>query len=137
MAHYAGFCHGVKRAVETVKKLKAQNPSQCVSILGELIHNTHVIQELESLGIKTLYEIPKHGEGICVIRCLGASPEVLEQIIRSNCANLIMVSCNAATLARDLQILVQNGYVINSIQPLDMFPRTKHVETIVFLCRKD
>ena len=67
----------------------------------------------------------------------GCSPEVLEQIIRSNCANLIMVSCNAATLARDLQILVQNGYVINSIQPLDMFPRTKHVETIVFLCRKD
>lgn len=66
----------------------------------------------------------------------GCSPEVLKQIIRSDCANLIMVSCNAATLARDLQILVHNGYEINTIQPLDMFPRTKHVETIALLCRK-
>ena len=66
----------------------------------------------------------------------GCSSEVLEQIIRSNCANLIMVSCNAATLARDLQILVQNGYKINSVQPIDMFPRTRHVEVISSLSKQ-
>ena len=67
LAKYAGFCYGVKRAVETVKKLKCENPDKNVFVLGELIHNTHVIHELEKLGIKTLTEIPEKGEGICVI----------------------------------------------------------------------
>ena len=60
LAKFAGFCYGVKRAVETVKKLKAENPDKNVSVLGELIHNTDVIEELEALGIKTLKEIPAH-----------------------------------------------------------------------------
>ena len=71
LAKYAGFCYGVKRAVETVKKLKAENPEQNVSVLGELIHNTDVIKELEALGIKTITEIPEKGEGICVVRSHG------------------------------------------------------------------
>lgn len=80
LAKHSGFCYGVKRAVETVKKLKAQNPDKEVFILGELIHNSHVIKELEDLGIKTITELPKKGSGICVIRSHGASPEIFEQI---------------------------------------------------------
>ena len=80
LAKYAGFCYGVKRAVETVKKLKAENPDKNVFVLGELIHNTQVIHELEKLGIKTLTEIPEQGDGICVIRSHGESPEVIENI---------------------------------------------------------
>ncbi len=80
LAKLAGFCYGVKRAVETAKKLKAENPDKKVFVLGELIHNTQVINELEDLGIKTLTEIPKKGDGICVIRSHGESPEVIEQI---------------------------------------------------------
>ena len=80
LAKFAGFCYGVKRAVETVKKLKAENPDKKVSVLGELIHNTDVINELESLGINTITEIPEHGEGICVVRSHGESPEVIEKI---------------------------------------------------------
>ncbi len=66
----------------------------------------------------------------------GCSIEVLEQLVRSKSLSLIMVSCNPATLARDLYYLSQNGYRIQSIQPFDMFPRTKHVETVVLLSRK-
>lgn len=80
LAKHSGFCYGVKRAVETVKKLKAQNPDKEVFILGELIHNSHVINELEDLGIKTITELPQKGRGICVIRSHGASPEIFEQI---------------------------------------------------------
>lgn len=80
LAKFAGFCYGVKRAVETVTKLKAENPDKEVSVLGELIHNTDVIKELESLGIKTITEIPEKGEGICVVRSHGESPEVIEKI---------------------------------------------------------
>lgn len=80
LAKHSGFCYGVKRAVETVKKLKAQNPDKEVFILGELIHNSHVIKELEDLGIKTITELPQKGSGVCVIRSHGASPEIFEQI---------------------------------------------------------
>ena len=58
LAHHAGFCYGVKRAVETAKKLKAENPDKNICVLGELIHNTDVIHELELMGIKTITEIP-------------------------------------------------------------------------------
>ncbi len=70
----------MKRAVETAKKLKSENPDKNVFVLGELIHNSDVINELESLGIKTLNEIPEKGHGICVIRSHGESPQVIEKI---------------------------------------------------------
>ena len=54
LASNAGFCYGVKRAVETTKKLKAQNPDKEIYVLGELIHNSQVIKELSDLGIKTV-----------------------------------------------------------------------------------
>ena len=59
LAKYAGFCYGVKRAVETAKKLKAENPNRNICVLGELIHNSQVIEELDTLGIKTLKELPE------------------------------------------------------------------------------
>ena len=52
LAKTAGFCYGVKRAVETTKKLKSENPTKNVCVLGELIHNQNVISELENLKYK-------------------------------------------------------------------------------------
>jgi 23S rRNA (uracil1939-C5)-methyltransferase len=46
------------------------------------------------------------------------------------------LSCNPATLARDLRYLAGRGYTIGSVQPFDMFPQTGHVETLVTLTRK-
>lgn len=80
LAKFAGFCYGVKRAVETAKKLKAENPDKNVFVLGELIHNTDVINELETLGIKTITDVPEHGDGICVVRSHGESPEIINKI---------------------------------------------------------
>lgn len=80
LAKYAGFCYGVKRAVETAKKLKQENPDKNIYILGELIHNTDVINELEVSGIKTIYDVPEKGEGICIIRSHGEAPHVFERI---------------------------------------------------------
>ena len=116
LARYAGFCYGVKRAVETVKKLKAENPDKNVFVLGELIHNTHVIHELEKLGIKTLTEIPEHGEGICVIRSHGESPQVIEKIKQAGfepvdltCPDVKKVQQKAVELAKDGYFLVIVG----------------------------
>ena len=88
----AGFCYGVKRAVETAVKLKEENPDKNIYILGELIHNTDVINELDKMGIKTIYEVPKSGDGICIIRSHGAAPEVLEQI-RNAGFELVDLTC--------------------------------------------
>lgn len=80
LAKFAGFCYGVKRAVETVKKLKSENPERNICVLGELIHNTQVIEELNCLGIKSLSELPNSGDGICIVRSHGESPQVFEKI---------------------------------------------------------
>ena len=116
LAKYAGFCYGVKRAVETVKKLKRENPDKNVFVLGELIHNTQVIHELESLGIKTLTEIPEKGEGICVIRSHGESPQVIEKIKQAGfepvdltCPDVKKVQQKAVELAKDGYFVVIVG----------------------------
>ena len=80
LAKYAGFCYGVKRAVETVKKIKSENPDKEVYVLGELIHNNQVISELKSYGINSFDKLPEKGDGICVIRSHGESPEIFSAI---------------------------------------------------------
>ena len=49
---------------------------------------------------------------------------------------VVMVSCNAATAARDTRWLADHGYAPQRVQPVDLFPRTKHVEVIVWLSRE-
>lgn len=80
LAKYAGFCYGVKRAVDTVVKLKKENPDKNVYILGELIHNHQVIEELGNFGIETINKFPQNGNGYCVVRTHGQTPEVFKQI---------------------------------------------------------
>lgn len=63
----------------------------------------------------------------------GATPEVLEAMAKLKPDRIVYVSCNPATLARDLAILRTKGYRLEKIQPVDMFPQTMHVETVCLL----
>lgn len=67
----------------------------------------------------------------------GCTPVVLETFARMNPSRIVYVSCNPATLARDLAILDELGYRTEKIQPVDMFPMTHHVESISLLSRKN
>lgn len=67
----------------------------------------------------------------------GCGERLLSSVAKLSLKRLIMVSCNAATLARDLKYLSENGFAANEIQPVDMFPRTKHVETVVLMSRTE
>ncbi len=57
----------------------------------------------------------------------------LAGLIQLRAPLFLYVSCNPATLSRDLQTLGEGGYEIDAVQPLDMFPHTYHIETIVRL----
>lgn len=60
----------------------------------------------------------------------GCTPEVLDTISQCRPDRLIYISCNASTLARDLDILHQKGMKTTDIHPVDMFPHTYHVECV-------
>ena len=116
LAKFAGFCYGVKRAVETAKRLKSENPDKNIYILGELIHNTDVINELDSLGIKTIYSIPQKGDGICIVRSHGEAPEVFEklksagfEVVDLTCPDVKKVQQKAIELAKDNYFVVIVG----------------------------
>lgn len=65
----------------------------------------------------------------------GAAQEVLEAMARTGVKRVVYVSCNPATLARDLRLLAERGYEIGEVQPVDMFPHTSHVECVVLMSR--
>ncbi|KAA8674533.1 23S rRNA (uracil(1939)-C(5))-methyltransferase RlmD [Clostridium sp. MT-14] len=66
----------------------------------------------------------------------GCAAALLHSIADMAPRTIVYVSCDPATLARDLAILRDLGYVAEKVQPVDMFPETAHVETIVSLQRK-
>jgi len=63
----------------------------------------------------------------------GAESAVIKGIVDLQPAEISYVSCDPATLARDLRKLISAGYLINSIVAFDLFPQTHHVETVVRL----
>ena len=66
----------------------------------------------------------------------GMSPELTDKIAKSNLKKLVYVSCDPTTLARDAKKLIEAGYEMGEVTPVDMFPRTGHVESVVCLTRR-
>ncbi len=65
----------------------------------------------------------------------GSDDATLDAIALANVPNVWYLSCNPATLARDLAYMATRGYSLGTIQPFDMFPQTGHVETLVTLAK--
>ncbi len=65
----------------------------------------------------------------------GLSPKVISLICSSTITGIIYVSCNPKTLVRDLQLFQDEQFVIENVQPVDMFPHTFHMENVVRLRR--
>jgi 23S rRNA (uracil1939-C5)-methyltransferase len=63
----------------------------------------------------------------------GLSPEIISLLVGIAAPTLVYVSCDPATLARDLRALIASGYSIHSITLADLFPQTFHIETVVHL----
>lgn len=67
----------------------------------------------------------------------GCDEALLQTIIEMQPKKVVYVSCNPATLARDLRVLEDGGYQTLEVQPVDMFPQTMHVECCSLLVKKD
>jgi 23S rRNA (uracil1939-C5)-methyltransferase len=63
----------------------------------------------------------------------GCDEALLETIVKMNPPRVVYVSCDSATLARDLKWLCANGYELDAVQPVDQFGHSVHVETVVLL----
>ena len=65
----------------------------------------------------------------------GLGDNVAAALARSGAERMVYVSCDPATLARDLQALLLGGYKVQSVDLIDLFPQTFHIEAIVRLQR--
>lgn len=65
----------------------------------------------------------------------GLDVAVIDALVASGPPRLVYVSCDPATLARDVKRLARGGYTLDDVQPVDMFPQTYHIETAALLTR--
>lgn len=63
----------------------------------------------------------------------GCGQPLLDSILLVRPARVVYISCNPATLARDLKYLAVGGYIVKEVQPVDMFPQTGHVECVILM----
>ena len=85
-------------------------------------------------------ELAVNGESVDVVVTdpprAGCSMKFLKSVLILAPKRIVYLSCNPETLARDLRTLTKGGYKARHIQPVDMFPYTGHVETVVGLVRR-
>lgn len=121
----------VEDAVHNANKLAILNHNQdkIVNICGD------VTVELGKVIDKMKQE--NWGNSIVVIDPprKGCTDTTIESILSAHPTQIVYISCNPATLARDLKALT-TVYTIDWVQPYDMFPMTSHVETVVMLSQK-
>lgn len=65
----------------------------------------------------------------------GCDEKLLDTIVKMTPEKVVYVSCDPATLARDLKVLCGSGYVLEKVQPVDQFPMSVHVETVALLSK--
>ncbi|MER2111011.1 MAG: 23S rRNA (uracil(1939)-C(5))-methyltransferase RlmD, partial [Desemzia incerta] len=65
----------------------------------------------------------------------GLEGQFIDAVLEMKPSKMVYVSCNPATLARDLALLAEGGYNVEKIQPVDLFPQTNHVECVALMSR--
>ncbi len=146
IAKTAGFCMGVRRAVEMVLDApnKHENP---IYTYGPLIHNPQVLSLLKEKGISVINDIPDHGSGTVLIRAHGVPPQTKEDlknagftVIDATCPRVIKVQTIINKYARQgyasiiigdrdhpeviglLGYAEKKGYVVNNLKDFDSLP---------------
>lgn len=87
-----------------------------------------------------MVELAESGEKVDVVLMdpprAGSDKPFLESLLKLSPSRVVYISCNPETQARDLRTLVHGGYRVTGIQPVDMFPHTRHIECVVCLTKE-
>jgi 23S rRNA (uracil1939-C5)-methyltransferase len=139
LASYGGEVAGIEInpfAHSDAERLKGQNNlKNMINICGDCSFLPAIMRgesmrpfakEAEKTGLSVVIDPPRK----------GCEKKVLEAIIQLKPQKIVYISCNPASLGRDLSILTESIYEITAIQPFDMFPQTSHLETVVVLHKK-
>ena len=114
----------IEEAVEAAKENAALNHlDNCEFLAGDVLK---VLDTIEERPDYIVLDPPRD----------GIHPKALEKIINYGVDHMIYISCKPTSLARDLEVLLARGYVVDKVQCVDMFPNTVHVETVVLLSHK-
>ena len=98
------------------------------------VENVEFIQGDAAVTLKDLHGIKPETIVIDPPR-RGCDERVLQSIVGLQPEKIVYVSCNPATLARDLKVLADRDYAVAEVQPIDMFPQTYHTESVCLLER--
>jgi 23S rRNA (uracil1939-C5)-methyltransferase len=91
---------------------------------------------IQKTALEALADLPEGARTVIVNPPRVGAGEVIEGIATLGPERVVYVSCNAATLARDLAALGPRGYRLASLHPYDMFPQTHHLETVALMLRE-
>lgn len=121
LARKVARVHGIEEVAEAVDNARHN------ALLNGITNAEFHCGTVESL----LASIPRVDAAVLDPPRKGCLPAVVETLAARRVTRIVYVSCNPATLARDLALLVGHGYRATRIQPVDMFPQTSHVECVV------
>jgi len=129
LARRARWVYGIEVAAaavtDAVRNARANGIENCTFLSGEV---RHVLPALMREGVKAEVVVADPPRA-------GFHPKALHALAALGPDRLVYVSCNPSTLARDLGDLVREGYRLEWVQPVDMFPQTPHIEAVARLRR--
>lgn len=115
-----GYCKGVVSAINLVKQTRKDNPNEDIYILGMIVHNKHVVKELESIGIKTL-DTTNHSKeelinsinkGIVILTAHG-TPNPIKELIVKKGLKLVDATCKDVLSVEDaISKYINQGYQV-------------------------
>ncbi len=115
----------IEEAVEAAKEnALLNNLNNCEFIAGDVLK---VIDEIKEKPDIIILDPPRD----------GIHPKAIQKIIDFEVDKIVYISCKPTSLARDLEIFIEAGYKVEKAVPVDMFPGTVHVETVVLMSRAE
>jgi 23S rRNA (uracil1939-C5)-methyltransferase len=131
LARQAGQVYGVEivpQAIEDARRNAADNGLENVEFY------TGKAEDI----LPSFYEEGKARADVIIVDPprKGCDPALLETMVRMHPEKIVYVSCDPATLSRDLKYLCGEGYELKRVRPVDMFPMSVHVETVALMSKK-
>jgi len=123
--HVYGIEVAAAAVADAVRNAAANGITNCTFLSGEV---RHVLPALLAEGVRADVVVADPPRA-------GFHPKALKSLATLAPARIVYVSCNPATLARDVGDLAHHGYRLEWVQPVDMFPHTPHIEAVARLCR--